>query len=159
MKKIAIITDGNQGIVDAIKCYNSDCITDIFDNAEFNSSEYDLVAGINCSENFEGINTHFSLLPSFSGEEPVRQAILAGVKVTGLTVFYTNPFRIIAQYPVFIKNDSHFDDVETELNYLLQTLYPIIINKILNNEQFEIKDILKQSGCSHNCSSCGGCNK
>ena len=95
-------------------------------------------------------------MPAFSDNEPVKEAFLAGVKVTGITFYYTNPERIIAQYPIFISNFSHYDDIERELEYLEQTIYPLILEKILRNEPFEIRKLLTK-GCSGNCGGCDSC--
>ena len=156
MKRIAILTSIHKPVIDAVKALNN-CIVEVFSAPDFDKKDYDLVIGINYSGDFDGINSHYSLLPAFDGEDEIKQAFLAGVKVTGITFYYTNPFKIIAQYPVFIKSTSHYDDTEREIEYIEQVLYPIIIEKILNNEQFEIQDLLKNGSCGNNCSSCGGC--
>lgn len=60
-------------------------------------------------QHYEGriFNIHPSLLPSFPGLKPQRQALQHGVKVTGCTVHFVDSGldtgRIIAQSPVFIK--------------------------------------------------------
>lgn len=99
------------------------------------------------------LKCHHSLLPAFNTDEPVRDAMLAGVKVTGVTFYYENPTRIVAQYPIFITNDMHYEDVVQQLNYLEQALYPLISEKIANNEPFELKSLRKQNGCTE----CSGC--
>ena len=109
--------------------------------------------------NFNALDIHHSLLPAFAGEEPEKQAILSGVKVTGLTIFYTKPKKIIAQYPVFIENDTHFDELEVQMNNLERIIYPLVIEKILKNEVFEIKNLLNSHnshGCGKCCTKCGG---
>lgn len=161
MKKAAILysiyTPTIDAIVSRLQDVRFDCI-----QVGADLSGYDFVIGVGLDdisgvkENI--INIHHSLLPAFSGEEPVKQAFLAGVKVTGITIYYTNPQKIIAQYPIIISNDAHFDDIEQELLYLEQTIYPIVIEKIINNEVFEIKDLLKSGGCSSGCGGCGKCN-
>lgn len=67
-------------------------------------------------ERFPGrvLNTHPALLPSFPGAHAVRDALAAGVKVTGSTIHLvdagvdTGP--IVAQVPVEVRDD---DTVET----------------------------------------------
>lgn len=157
MKKVAIIYSKYTPTIDAIINHLKDFEVEIFD-AYRDMSSFDLIANTNyqgrISENH--IAVHYSLLPAFNNEEPVKQAFLAGAKVTGITFYYTNPEKIITQYPIFISNFSHFDDAERELEYLEQTIYPLILEKILNNEPFEIRQLLSK-GCSGNCGGCNSC--
>lgn len=98
------------------------------------------------------LKTHLSLLPAFeNSDDPVRDAILAGVKVTGITI--TSKDRIIAQYPVFIPNDMHYDNLKLYLEQTAEALLDAVKEKLQNNEQFEIKDLLKKD-----CKGCGGCH-
>ena len=67
------------------------------------------------------INIHPSLLPAFKGSKnAIKDAFLAGVKVSGVTVHWVisdvDGGKIIAQYPVFITNDMHFDEFEEEMH-------------------------------------------
>lgn len=108
------------------------------------------------------VNIHPSLLPSFKGENPIREAFLAGVKVSGITVHYMDHEieggRIIAQYPVFIANDMHFDEFEYEIETIEKKLYPIVIEKVLNDQVFDFQDLMKSSCNNQSCGSsgCGG---
>lgn len=158
MKKVAIIYSEYTTVIDAIISCLKDFEVKAFDSYTQELSDFDLIVNTNykneISENH--INVHYSLLPAFQGDEPVKQAFLVGVKVTGITFYYTNPQRIIAQYPIFISNFSHYDDVERELAYLEQTIYPLILEKILKNEPFEIRNLLSK-GCSGNCGGCSSC--
>lgn len=158
MKRIAIIYSEYTPTIDAIISYLKDFDVKIFDSYTQELNGFDLIVNTNykneISENH--INVHYSLLPAFQEDEPVKQAFLSGVKVTGITFYYTNPQRIIAQYPIFISNFSHYDDVERELEYLEQTIYPLILEKILKNEPFEIRHLLSK-GCSGNCGGCNSC--
>lgn len=156
MKKIAILYSTYTPTIDAIISKLEYAEVACFDTLPENLSEYDLVVNINFASeiNQNHISVHYSLLPAFDSDEPLRDAILAGVKVTGLTFYYTSPRKIIAQYPIFISNASHYDDVERELEYLEQVLYPLILDKILRNEPFELKNLLSK-GCSGSCG--GGC--
>lgn len=122
-----------------------------------NLEDYDFIIGLGIRNGFKGLACHYSLLPAFDTEEPVKDAILAGVKVTGITIYQTEPFKIIAQYPLIIDNSSHFDDVETQLKYLEQVIYPLVTEKYLKNEPFEIQNLLNTGGCSGKCSGCNGC--
>lgn len=104
------------------------------------------------------INIHPSLLPAFKGSaNAIKDAFLAGVKVSGVSVHWVTPEvdggQIIAQYPVFITNDMHFDEFEAEMHKVEHKLYPIVIEKLLENKIFDFSDLMKSS-CG---SSCGGC--
>ena len=155
MKKIAIFYDEYTPTIDVIKQTLFD--TEIVENP--NSIE-GVTLCVQCHYSGENmanaLEIHHSLLPAFDSDTPLRDAFLSGVKVTGITIYYTKTKKIIAQYPILISNSAHYDEVDKELQYLEQTIYPLIIKKILNNEQFEIKALLGQTSCSH---SCGGCNK
>ena len=160
MKKIAIIYTKYSPVVDALKYtlsdYCVDCYTDFV-----NTEDYDLVIHLGDTDGYKGhaLTCHYSLLPSFINcKEPVKEAILKGVKVTGVTVYYTDTKKIIAQYPIFIKNDTHYDNLKQELEYLEQTILPIVARKIINNEQFEMQELLNNNcGGKCNTTSCEGC--
>ena len=155
MKKLAIIYSKYTPTIDAIISHLKEFEVKAFDSCD-QVKGFDLIANLKYQgEILENhVNVHYSLLPAFKGDDPVKQAFLEGVKVTGITFYYTNPERIIAQYPIFVSNFSHFDEVERELECLEQTIYPLILEKILKNEPFEIRRLLSK-GCS---GSCGGCN-
>lgn len=94
---------------------------------------------------------HYSLLPAFAdSDDPVRDAILAGVKVTGITITLDN--KIVAQYPIFITNEMHYDNLKLYIEQIGEKLLTIVQEKIANNEQFEIKDLM-----GGGCHGCGGC--
>lgn len=97
------------------------------------------------------LKIHYSLLPAFQTDDPVRDAILAGVKVTGITI--TLEDKIVAQYPIFITNDMHYDNLKLYLEEIANKLLPLVQEKLENNEQFEIRDIMKSK-----CNGCGGCH-
>lgn len=157
MKKIAILYSEYTPTIDAIVSHLKEFDVQALDSFK-NNNGFDLIANVNYKEDIPDnhIDVHYSLLPAFCGKEPVKQAFLEGVKVTGITFYYTKPRRIITQYPIFISNFSHYDDVERELEYLEQTIYPLILEKILKNEPFEIKQLLTK-GCSGNCGGCSSC--
>lgn len=104
------------------------------------------------------INIHPSLLPAFKGSKnAIKDAFLAGVKVSGVTIHWVTSDidggQIIAQYPVLINNETHFDEFETEIHAIEHKLYPIVIEKILEDKVFNFSDLMKSS-CN---SGCGGC--
>lgn len=109
------------------------------------------------------INIHPSLLPAFKGStNAIKDAFLSGVKVSGVTVHEVTQDvdggKIIAQYPVFIENLMHFDEFKSEIHKLEHKLYPIVIEKILEDKVFDFSDLLKSScedgGCSSGCGRC-----
>ena len=154
MKKVAILYTNYSPVIDAIKYklkdVSVDCITSL------DEEKYDLIILSNydgiCEEN--ALLCHHSLLPSFDCNNPVKQAILAGVKVTGITIYYSKTKKIIAQYPVFINDDMHYDNLKQELDYVEQTILPLVVEKIIENKPFEISSLV-----SNKCNSlCGGCS-
>lgn len=158
MKKIAILYSTYTTTIDAIKVHLCDIDIECFNQIPANIDNFDLIINTNFKQEIKEnhIAVHYSLLPSFNSDEPLRDALLAGVKVTGLTFYYTKPEKILVQYPIFISSFSHFDDIEKELEYLEQTIYPLIIEKILKNEPFEIQQLLSR-GCNGNCGGCSSC--
>lgn len=103
------------------------------------------------------VNIHPSLLPAFKGKDAIQRAFLAGVKVSGVTVHWVcddvDGGKIIAQYPVLIDNSMHFDEFESEIHKIEHILYPIVIEKLLNDEVFDFSDLIGR------CGSCGDCGK
>ena len=158
MKKAAILYSDYNSTIDAIKYRLSDCLTDCMTTPD-NMEQYDLVILSNYKGNYDGeaVACHHSLLPAFDSEEPVKDAVLAGVKVSGITIYFKKSKKIIAQYPVFIKNNLHYDEIKQELTYLEQTIYPVVIEKLLNGEVFEPSSLNNTGGCSGNCGGCQAC--
>lgn len=155
MKRIAILYLTNTPIIDAIKYQLNDCEIDCYEQIFDIQKDYDLKIVLNNSiANLNNtLSCHHSLLPSFNCDEPEREAMLCGVKVSGITFLYNN--QIIAQYPIFITSDMHYEDLKQKLDYLEQMLLPLIVKKVLNKEPFEIKDLLGSSSCcSGGCSGC-----
>ena len=158
MKKAAILYTNYSPVIDAIKYqlsgYKIDCMKELEE-----TKNYDLVILVNYSGTYSGeaLRCHHSLLPAFDTNEPVKDAILSGVKVTGITIFFTKTKKIVAQYPVFISNLAHFDEVEQELEYIEQVLYPLVIEKVIEDKPFEVQTLLNKS-CSGNCGGCSSCN-
>jgi phosphoribosylglycinamide formyltransferase-1 len=100
------------------------------------------------------VNIHPSLLPAFKGKDAIKRAFLAGVKVSGVTIHWVenelDSGKIIAQYPVLIGNLMHFDEFETEIHRVEHALYPVVIEKLLNDEVFDFSDLMGGGKC-------GGC--
>ena len=157
MKKIAVLYSEYSPVIDAIKYSLQDCTIDCLTTAK-NPGDYDLIICLNNNKT-EGnaIACHHSLLPAFECDEPEKEAILNGVKITGITIYYINTKKIIAQYPVFINNDTHYDDLMQELTYIEQTLLPVITKKLINNEPFEVQKLINK-GCVGACGGCSSCS-
>ena len=134
----------------------------------FALNDFDLIAMTDCVDLLSDevlthgrfINMHPSLLPAFKNNDAMYSAYMAGVKVSGVTVHWVTADidggKIIAQYPVLIGNATHFDEFKNDIIRLEQTLYPIVIDKLLRDEVFDFQDLL--GGCSSGCSSCGNCH-
>lgn len=108
------------------------------------------------------IDIHPSLLPAFKGNDAIQRAFLAGVKVTGVTIYQRKANieeeRILAQYPVLIGITTHIDEVEKEIYEVEKKLYPPVIDAILNDRVFDFQDLLKNS-CHKNGECNGGCSQ
>lgn len=139
-------------------------------SAFFATTEFDLIAlddykrelKPNVLELGRFIRIHPSLLPAFKGEDALSRAFSSGVKVSGVTVqWYNNEVdggKIIAQYPVLIGNLMHFDEFKASIEMLENHLYPVVIEKVLEDKVFDFEDLFSAyKGCG-GCSSCGGCS-
>mgnify|MGYP001334717421 CR=1 FL=1 len=82
------------------------------------------------------INIHPSLLPSFKGLEPQRQAIEKKVKFSGCTIHYVNEIvddgEIIDQSIVRISDDETVDSLKKKILIEEHKLYITVLKKILN---------------------------
>ena len=100
-----------------------------------------------------------SLLPAFKGKDAIERAFMAGVKVSGVTVYSLNANendeKIIAQYPVLISNETHFDEFKSDIYRLEAVLYPVVIDKLLKDEVFDFPDLMNSCSCE---GGCGGCH-
>ena len=110
------------------------------------------------------INLHPSLLPAFRGDNALYRAFESGVKVSGITIHTMtgtpDTERILAQYPILISNLTHFDEFVSMTENLTNMIYPIVIEKTLEDKLFDFQDLFnKHSSCSGNCSNgCQGCS-
>lgn len=82
------------------------------------------------------INIHPSLLPSFKGLEPQRQAIEKKVKFSGCTIHYVNEIvddgEIIDQSIVRISDNETVDSLKKKILIEEHKLYITVLKKILN---------------------------
>lgn len=100
------------------------------------------------------IKIHYSLLPAFDCDNPIKEAFLAGVKVSGVTIYRESDKKILAQYPVLIENTTHFDEFEKEMLKTGDILYKKVIECIEQDKVFDFTDLF-----SHNsCTGCGKCH-
>ena len=182
MKKICLITSGRYDIEESIDLPNTK-ITVVSDNPEdknfsaaerlpeyFKKENFELVIIVDYKSNIpveifkysKFIKIHPSLLPAFEQNSAIRDAFIAGVKVTGVTVCEIDKNgvcgRIIAQYPVLIDNFTHYDQLEKEIKTLERTLLPPVLKSIFENKVFDIADFLTglpcaDFACNHGC--CG----
>lgn len=158
MKRLAIIAD--------VDCPIAKAITEYFQNKNVelelltsvgSSNNYDLVACVHRRTDLpNAINIHASLLPAFDNENPVLDAFMHGVKVTGVTVHHADG-KIITQYPLLIGNLTHFDELEGKITEIEKKIYPIVIEKVLNDEVFDFDDLFGGTGCG-GCGGCRGCH-
>lgn len=140
-------------------------------NAEyFGSGDFDLVVLAEYSKALteetlsavKVVNAHPSLLPAFKGDEAIRRAYTAGVKVSGVTVHWISNEpdggKIIAQYPVLIPNLMHYDELEIEIQKVINILYPKVIECILEDKVFDFSDLFSGKCNGGSCGGCGGCH-
>lgn len=107
----------------------------------------------------DDIEIHYSLLPAFDCEEPIKEAFLAGVKVSGVTVFNKETKKILAQYPVLIGNTTHFDEFREEMIKTGEILYNKVVECIEHDKVFDFSDLLGGGhSCGGKCGGCGGCH-
>src|SRR5690625_603886 len=80
------------------------------------------------------VNIHPSLLPSFPGKDAVKQALDAGVKVSGVTIHYvdegidTGP--IIAQEPVTVFPNDTYESLQKRIQQVEHILYTRVLNEL-----------------------------
>jgi phosphoribosylglycinamide formyltransferase-1 len=124
-----------------------------------------LFAAENNNAQANTINIHPALLPAFATDEAIKDSFLSGIKVSGITVHYVEPNnfygRIIAQYPVLIGNDTHFDEFKKEIIKLCAKFTPQVIDTVLNDKVFDFSQLYQPSSpCQKQggCSGCKGCH-
>jgi phosphoribosylglycinamide formyltransferase-1 len=107
------------------------------------------------------INIHPSLLPAFPTNDAIKESYLSGVKVSGITIHYVEPDnfygRIIAQYPVLIGNNTHFDEFEKEIIKLCAKFAPQVIDTVINDKVFDFSQLYQPSSPCQKQGGCRGC--
>ena len=80
------------------------------------------------------VNTHPSLLPSFRGAHAVREALAAGVKVTGCTIHLAVPEvdagPILAQEAVPVLDGDTEDTLHERIKQVERRLFPDVIERL-----------------------------
>lgn len=167
-KKLAVVESENIEIVKAITNYfeNKDVKIEFVEDLNAIDFGFDLVVltGFETSvkdikNSFNLVNIHPSLLPAFSTETALQDAFTSGVKVSGISIHSVDEGiffgKILAQYPVLIGLDTHFDEYKREIFEISKKLYPIVIEAILEDRVFDFTDLFKSS-CSKGCGGCSG---
>lgn len=81
------------------------------------------------------LNTHPALLPSFKGWHAVREALAAGVKVTGCTVHIAtaevDEGPILAQEAVVVEPDDTEESLHERIKEVERRLYPATIRRVI----------------------------
>jgi phosphoribosylglycinamide formyltransferase-1 len=84
------------------------------------------------------INVHPSLLPAFPGSSAVRDALAAGVKITGTTIHYVREAvddgPIVAQAAVPILNGDDVNTLGTRIRSVEHGLLPACVARIARGE-------------------------
>jgi phosphoribosylglycinamide formyltransferase 1 len=82
------------------------------------------------------VNTHPSLLPSFRGAHAVREALAAGVKVSGCTIHLAVPEvdagPILAQEAVPVLDDDTEATLHDRIKAVEHRLYPEVLNRLIH---------------------------
>ena len=164
-KRLGILNSDNKDLIFAIEKYFVAKEVDVkVVSVDYDMSEFDLVV-LTGYENFTTIkhdnilNLYPTLLPAFKDEEnPILASYLAGVKVSGISVYNVLNDKILAQYPVLIGLDTNFEDFLDELSNIAQKVYPVVIDAVLQDKVFDFNDLFNSSSCGGSCGGCGGCH-
>lgn len=82
------------------------------------------------------LNTHPSLLPSFKGDHAVRDAIEAGVRVSGCTIHWAteelDAGPILAQEAVKVMPGDTVESLHERIKVVERELYPAILRELIN---------------------------
>jgi phosphoribosylglycinamide formyltransferase-1 len=84
------------------------------------------------------VNTHPALLPAFKGWHAVRDALAAGVKVTGCTVHIArlevDDGPILAQEAVRVLDDDTVDTLQERIKEVERRLYPEVLRTLAEDD-------------------------
>ncbi len=165
VKHLGIIDSDNKDIIFAIEKYFVAKDVDVkVVSPNFDMTEFDVVV-LTGFENTVTIkhenilNIYPTLLPAFKNEEnPILASYLAGVKVSGVTVYNYSNDKILAQYPVLIGLDTDLESLSKELSKIAQHIYPRIIESVLADKVVDFNDLYNSPSCNGGCGGCGGCH-
>jgi phosphoribosylglycinamide formyltransferase-1 len=83
------------------------------------------------------LNTHPALLPAFRGAHAVKEALAAGVKVTGCTVHIAvaevDAGPILAQEAVTVLPDDTVESLHERIKVVERRLYPATIRQLISS--------------------------
>jgi len=89
------------------------------------------------------LNTHPALLPAFKGWHAVRDALAAGVKITGCTVHLVteevDSGKILAQEAVPVLDDDTEETLHERIKQVERRLYPDVIERLVREERSEVR--------------------
>ena len=92
-------------------------------------------------ENFSLFNLHFSLLPKFRGASPVQSAILAGEKISGVSLFKIisklDAGDVFSQKKIEISN-KFASEIFMEMKNISIQILQDFLQKFSNNQKIEI---------------------
>lgn len=100
---------------------------------------YMKIIGKTLLDEYEGkiINIHPSLLPLYKGKDAISKAFYDNALETGVSIHYVDKGidtgDIIIQEKIKIEQDYSLNDVEREVHKLEHLLYPITIQKLLED--------------------------
>jgi phosphoribosylglycinamide formyltransferase-1 len=85
------------------------------------------------------LNTHPALLPAFKGWHAVRDALEAGVKVTGCTVHVATPEvdegPILAQEAVPVLEDDTVESLHERIKEVERRIYPETVRRMISRDR------------------------
>lgn len=96
------------------------------------------------------LNIHPSLLPSFPGLDPHRQALRAGVKISGATVHFVIPETdagpILMQGAVAVRDDDTADMLAARILAVEHRIYPDALRLVASGRTRLEGDLCKTAG-------------
>ena len=79
------------------------------------------------------INIHPSLLPSFKGNNAIKQAITSGAKISGCSVHFVEPEvdsgSLIMQAALSISDQDNIDSITKKIHFLEHEILPLSISQ------------------------------